>query len=189
MIRSHIHYWFSVNPASQVYILTCRIINTVATVVMAIWNKSCNTTLQGLGAGITVTALLLQLELHAAWGSFGCLLLHECVLIGYVNPIVRTILYVAVAHVIAYTIVTALHTHFGHLVLLPCVALGLTLLLLGTILSLLCRPSCISTPPIRTLSVSPPPSPPQQPHILLRNTRKKRSSSSAASVSSLYDYM
>jgi hypothetical protein len=156
---------------------------------MATWTKSRNATLQGLGAGVTVAALLLQLELYAAWGSFGCLLLHECVLIGYVNPIVRTILYVAVSHIIAYTIVTTLHTHFGHPVLLPCVALGLTLLLLGTILSLLCRPSCISTPPTRTLSVSPPPPLPPQPPPPHRNIRKKRPASSVANASSLYDYM
>lgn len=116
-------------------------------------NQSQSSVVQGTGIGLVLTAALRLARIESWWINAGVLVLHESVFIGYIDPLLEVLVYVAVSHVLGYYAVLLAVHQFGSETLLPCVALGATLLVFGTILAVLCRqqqPSVkrASSPPI-----------------------------------------
>lgn len=61
--------------------------------------------LHGFGASITVASIVLLYSFNVVWANFLCFAFHECILITYINPLVKTVLWVCVAHAVGFYVV------------------------------------------------------------------------------------
>jgi len=119
--------------------------------------------LQGLGFSIALTSSLVYINSFVFFGSLLGMLIHICILIGYANPLFSTTAYVSIAHLAGYAIVTTM-LKFAHTdASIPIAALGITVVVIGTILAILSRPIQIiqsnNTPPkplLQTTLTAPP---------------------------------
>jgi len=114
---------------------------TLVTATMSLWciPKEIPAPVQGFGVSITLAAFLCHEHTFVFVGSILCLLIHECILVGYATPLMTTVIYVAVAHILGYVLVLFLYGVFHRDSLLITAALGVTVILVGTILSIFQR--------------------------------------------------
>jgi len=99
---------------------------------------------QGLGSSIALASSLIYTNSLVFFGSFIGMLIHICLLVGYANPLLSTILYVSTSHITGYIIVSFV-AHFAHTdAFLPTAAMGVTIILIGTILAVISRSKFVS---------------------------------------------
>lgn len=106
---------------------------------------------QGVGSSIALASILAYLDSFVFIGSIIGMLIHQCFLIGYANPLNSTLFYVAVAHSIGYTAVSTLHAIAHKDAFLPTTALGVTIILVGTIFAILSRSATKHTAPFEQI--------------------------------------